>query len=95
MIPDLRNRDDLERAFPVVCGADDEVDALNRDIYGLVEECVRKDPDRASTYIHLLGISRHVERIGDHASNIAEDVVYLTEGRIVRHRTEQFMPSKE
>ena len=73
-----------------VIAADDEVDAMNRDMYGLIEKCIRGDPARVDTYIHLLGISRHVERIGDHASNIAEDVIYLIEGKIVRHRTEQY-----
>jgi phosphate transport system protein len=85
---------DAELAYKVIA-ADDEVDALNHDIYGLIEECIRKDPDHVNTYIHLLGISRHIERIADHASNIAEDVIYLTEGTIVRHRTEQYMPTKE
>ncbi len=73
-----------------VIAADDEVDAMNRDMYGLIEKCIRGDPARVDTYIHLLGISRHIERIGDHASNIAEDVIYLIEGKIVRHRTEQY-----
>ena len=36
-----------------------------------------------------------IERIADHASNIAENVIYLTEGTMVRHRTEQYMPTKE
>jgi phosphate transport system protein len=75
-----------------VIAADDEVDAMNRDMYGLIAKCVRGDPARVDTYIHLLGISRHIERIGDHASNIAEDVIYLIEGKIVRHRTEQYKP---
>ena len=39
--------------------------------------------DRA---IHLILVSRHLERMGDHASNIAENVVYLVQGRIVRHQ---------
>jgi len=78
-----------------VIAADDEVDAMNRDMYGLIEKCIRADPARVDTYIHLLGISRHIERIGDHASNIAEDVIYLIEGKIVRHRTEQYKPPIE
>jgi phosphate transport system protein len=84
---------DVEQAYEVIA-ADDGVDELNREIYGLMESCIRKDPERVNTYIHLLGISRHIERIGDHASNIAEDVVYLIEGNVVRHRTEQYIPRK-
>jgi phosphate transport system protein len=38
--------------------------------------------------MHLFSASRHVERVADHATNIAEDVVYLVEGEIIRHRRE-------
>jgi phosphate transport system protein len=82
--------EDTALAYEVIA-ADDEVDEMNRETYGLVDKFVKLDPAHAETYIHLLGISRHIERIGDHASNIAEDVVYLTEGTIVRHRAEQYM----
>lgn len=79
---------DAPLAYAVIA-ADEEVDAINREMYGQVEQCIRQDVARVDTYIHLLGIARHIERIGDHASNIAEDVIYLVEGKIVRHRTEQ------
>ena len=36
--------------------------------------------------MHLFSVIRHIERVADHATNIAEDVVYLTEGQIIRHR---------
>lgn len=78
---------DLNLAYHVI-EADDEVDTINRQMYAQVEQEIMKDPDRVNSLIHLLGISRHIERIGDHASNIAEDVIYLIEGKIVRHRTE-------
>lgn len=80
---------DLTKAYAVIA-ADDEVDAINRQMYKQVEEGIRSNPERVDSYIHLLGISRHIERIADHASNIAEDVIYLVEGKIVRHRTEEF-----
>lgn len=70
--------------------ADDEVDAINARMYGQVEQSIQADPGRADSYINLLGISHHIERIADLASNIAEDVIYLVEGRIVRHRTEEY-----
>jgi phosphate transport system protein len=85
---------DLGLAYAVI-DADDEVDAVNRDAYQQIEECIRTNPNLVSTYIHLLGISRHIERIADHASNIAEDTIYLVEGKIVRHRTEEYRPRKE
>ncbi len=80
---------DTQMAYEVI-RADDEIDAINREMYGLVEEGIQREPARVDAYIHLLGIAHHIERIGDHASNIAEDVIYLTEGAIVRHRTEEF-----
>jgi phosphate transport system protein len=87
---------DPQLAYEVIT-SDDEVDAINREMYGLVEEWIRKNPDHVDSYIHLLGISRHIERIGDHASNIAEDVIYLIEGKIVRHRIEEYQrpPTRE
>ncbi len=82
---------DLGLAYAVI-DADDEVDAMNREAYQQIEECIRSNPNSVSIYTHLLGISRHIERIADHASNIAEDVIYLVEGKIVRHRTEEYRP---
>jgi phosphate transport system protein len=70
--------------------ADDEVDAINRQMYHQVQEGIRQHPEHIEQLIHLLSVSRHLERVADHATNIAEDVVYLVRGDIVRHRTEQF-----
>jgi len=73
-----------------VGAADDEVDAINRDMYLQVQEGIRKDIDRMECLIHLLQVSRHLERIADHATNIAEDVIYMISGEIVRHRAEDY-----
>lgn len=72
----------------VVCGKDDEVDQLCRQVRRFVEMQIQKDPARVSCYLDMLLASRNIERIGDHATNIAEDVIYLVEGTIVRHRPE-------
>jgi len=80
---------DPELAYAVIT-ADNEVDAINREMYGQIEECIRRDASRVNSYIHLLGVSRHIERIADHASNIAEDVIYLIEGKILRHHIEEY-----
>lgn len=69
-----------------VCAADDEVDELNRVMYGKVKEGIRKRPEQLDSLIHFLAVSRQLERIGDHATNIAQDVMYMIEGQIVRHR---------
>ncbi len=66
--------------------ADDEVDALNRETYARVKELLRERPDDIEALITLLNVSRHLERIADHASSIAEDVIYLIEGKIIRHQ---------
>lgn len=71
-----------------VCAADDEVDAINRDMYEQVKNAIREHPEHLDSLIHLLSVSRHLERIADHATNIAEDVIYLVEGRIARHASE-------
>jgi hypothetical protein len=68
-----------------VCVRDNEVDALKRAIRLKAEEMIRKNPERAPTLLTLVAVSRNLERIADHASNIAEDVIYMVEGRIVRH----------
>lgn len=73
-----------------VCAADDDVDALYREIFEKVKTGIIEHPDTIDGYMQILSISRHIERIADHATNIAEDVVYMIEGDIIRHRTEDF-----
>ena len=75
-----------------VIAADDEVDGLNRQIYLLIYDAIRADPARTEPLIHLLSVSRHLERIADHATNIAEDVIYMVEGEVVRHLKEEYLP---
>jgi phosphate transport system protein len=73
-----------------VCASDDEVDAMNRDMYIQIQNSIRNNTNRMECLIHLLSASRHLERVADHATNIAQDVVYMIEGEIVRHRPETF-----
>jgi phosphate transport system protein len=73
-----------------VCAADDEVDSMNRQMYLAVQNAIRTYPEQIESLIHLLSTSRHLERIADHATNIAEDVIYMVEGRIARHRAEEY-----
>lgn len=68
-----------------VCEADDEVDAIHRGNYERIEKAIMRDPQQAGSYVHQLAVSRYLERIADHATNIAEDVMYLVDGEIRRH----------
>ena len=64
---------------------DDEVDQINRDMYVAVKSLVAEQPSIADSAINLLSCSRNMERIGDLATNIAEDVIFVVEGKVVRH----------
>lgn len=68
-----------------VCGGDGEIDSLNRIIIDELTALMKHDPRLVAPAMHLFSASRNIERIGDHATNIAEDVIYLIDGRIVRH----------
>lgn len=69
-----------------VCASDDEIDSLNREMYRQIQDAIRKYPERMECLVNLLTVSRHLERIADHATNIAEDVIYMVEGEIIRHK---------
>ena len=69
---------------------DDEVDAYNRDMYKRVKETIIENPEHISCLLHAVSAGRHLERIADLATNIAEDVIYLVDAEIVRHTPEIF-----
>jgi phosphate transport system protein len=70
-----------------VCARDNTVDNLNRDVIDELERVMAAAAQQVPPALHLFSASRHVERVADHATNIAEDVVYLVEGEIIRHRS--------
>lgn len=73
---------------------DDLVDETNRELINSLIRQMHEQPDRLDALLHLFSALRQVERVGDHASNIAEDVVYLVEGRIIRHATHLEKPQE-
>jgi phosphate transport system protein len=75
---------DVDMAYKVIF-MDDEVDQIKNDAYDKIKQAIKELPERVGYYINLLLISRHLERISDHATNIAEEVIYLVEGEIFRH----------
>ena len=67
---------------------DDEADRLHAEVIAELIAAMKADPGAVEPGVSLFSAARHLERIGDHATNIAEDVVYLVEGEMVRHRPE-------
>lgn len=65
---------------------DDQVDDVHRDMYRVVHERIREDPSVVEAAIAYLSASRDLERVADLATNIAEDVIFMVEGEVVRHR---------
>ncbi len=76
---------DVDLAYKVIL-KDDEVDGLNKEIISEVIKTTRHQPENAGPLISYVSIARYLERIADHATNIAEEVIYMIEGEIPRHR---------
>lgn len=75
---------DMDTAYKVIT-LDDEVDDIKNEAYDRIKLAIQENPDKVGYLINLLLISRHLERLADHTENIAEEVIYLVEGEIVRH----------
>lgn len=84
---------DVSQAWDV-CVADEEVDVLNREMFIQVQKAILKHPEDLECLIHLLSISRHLERAADLASNVAEEVIYMVDGKIIRHKAEEYQSSR-
>jgi len=68
-----------------VCNDDDDVDKLYHRFRDDITNRIAADPKNNHTLVRVLEIGHHVERIADHATNIAEDVIYMLDGKIIRH----------
>ncbi len=68
-----------------VCAADDFVDNLNQQIFNELLLYMLKDPRNISRAVRLTYITKYLERVADHATNIAELVVFLVKGKVIRH----------
>ncbi|MCO6430574.1 MAG: phosphate signaling complex protein PhoU [Deltaproteobacteria bacterium] len=69
-----------------VCASDDRIDEFNKQIHKQVLESMRHNPEDVQSLMLFISVSRNLERVADHATNIAEDVIYMVDGEIVRHR---------
>jgi phosphate transport system protein len=67
---------------------DDKVDNLDRDIFHQLVAYMKNDPDSIEPASHIMILSRHLERLADHATNIAEDVIFLVDAKIIKHHAQ-------
>ena len=80
---------DVQLAYKIRA-EDDEIDAMNREMYTKAKEVIVQNPEHINFILHTISAGRHLERIADHATNIAEDIIYMEEADIVRHTPEVF-----
>jgi phosphate transport system protein len=71
-----------------VLASDDVVDNLGREIFHSLVASMRENPELIEPGSHMLILIHHIERMADHATNIAEDVIFLVEARMVKHNAE-------
>lgn len=68
-----------------VIDMDDKVDQINRSMYKEVKRVIAENPKKTEVALNLLSTSRYMERVADLSTNIAEDVIFMVEGRVIRH----------
>jgi len=83
---------DPKKAVQVI-HEDDRMDSLNRTVIQQIQDTMRQSPEDVDPALHCFSASRHLERISDLATNIAEDVIYLVDGNIVRHQHDTYFPT--
>jgi phosphate transport system protein len=80
-----------EKLAREVIASDEEIDKLTKHMLKRTINAIEKNPDKVKEYFSIRSISKNLERIADSATNIAEDVVYLCTGEIVRHQPEDMV----
>lgn len=68
-----------------VCEMDDQIDEMHEAMFDQIHQAIDRDPANTGSYLSSMTISRCLERIADHTTNIAEDVIYMVKGNVVRH----------
>jgi len=74
-----------------VIETDDRLDKLNFDNHKILIEIMKQNPDNIEPAVSLLVMSRQIERLGDHCTNIAEDVFFIVEAHLVKHKYEKYL----
>jgi len=83
---------DLARS---VCQRDDQVDALNDQVFRELITYMLSDPKTITRAVHLIIVSRYLERIADHATNIAEGVIFMVKALVIKHHADEMKEKKE
>jgi len=85
------------RAATVVCRQDDVVDKMQHDIDLTIKAHMARETDKdvIDVLVALLRVARDLERVADHATNICEDLIYMTDGRIIRHHADEYTAPPE
>jgi len=86
---------DAQLARDLWLSRDDEIDDLMAQAFVLVEKEIREHPENTESLMNVLSVARSLERIADHATNIAKDTIYMVEGEIVRHRKRKIREQME
>jgi phosphate transport system protein len=83
---------------PALCRAvlenDDLIDKLNRKVVSSLTQTMRRDPDSIEHALEMIRVSRNLERVADLATNIAEEVIFVAEAKVVKHHTNQAGPAR-
>ena len=80
-----------ETVAKLVIATDDHLDKLNFDNHKILIEIMKQSPDNVEPAVALLVMSRQIERLGDHCTNIAEDVFFIVEAHLVKHKYEKYL----
>lgn len=75
--------------------SDDQVDKLNAENHSILKAIMKESPDNIEAAVALLVISRELERVADHSTNIAEDVFFIVEAQIIKHKYEKYIFGEE
>lgn len=81
-------REDVEQAKKILI-MDDEVDKRKNQVFSKLTKYMREKPEHIESALDLILIARNLERLGDHATNIAEDVIFVSTGKDIRHGGKQ------
>lgn len=75
--------------------SDSKVDKFNAENHSILKSIMKENPDNIEPAVALLVISRELERVADHSTNIAEDVFFVVEAQLIKHKYEKFIFGEE